>query len=80
MASSTPKAPQGRLQQLIARRFAAATSLGGPNGQFMRYAQKPIWNFLCDHYFRLDIDGWHRIPGFDVSTTLRCCEPMRPTR
>jgi 1-acyl-sn-glycerol-3-phosphate acyltransferase len=28
----------------------------------MRYFQNPIWNFLCDHYFRLEIDGWHRIP------------------
>jgi 1-acyl-sn-glycerol-3-phosphate acyltransferase len=33
-----------------------------PNEQFMRYVQNPIWNFLCDHYFRLEIDGWHRIP------------------
>lgn len=36
--------------------------LRGPNEQFMRYVQNPVWNFLCDHYFRLDIDGWHRIP------------------
>ena len=28
----------------------------------MRYVQNPVWNFLCDHYFRLEIDGWHRIP------------------
>jgi 1-acyl-sn-glycerol-3-phosphate acyltransferase len=33
-----------------------------PNEQFMRYVQNPIWNLLCDHYFRLEIDGWHRIP------------------
>ena len=36
--------------------------LRGPNEQFMRYAQGPVWNFLCDHYFRLEIGGWHRIP------------------
>jgi 1-acyl-sn-glycerol-3-phosphate acyltransferase len=34
----------------------------GPNEQFMRYFQNPVWNFLCDHYFRLEIEGWHRIP------------------
>nr|WP_082684058.1 lysophospholipid acyltransferase family protein [Mycobacterium sp. IS-1556] len=33
-----------------------------PNEKFMRYVQNPVWNFLCDHYFRLEIDGWHRIP------------------
>jgi hypothetical protein len=32
------------------------------NEQFMRYVQNPVFNFLCDHYFRLEIDGWHRIP------------------
>jgi hypothetical protein len=21
-----------------------------------RYLQNPVWNFLCDHYFRLEID------------------------
>lgn len=36
--------------------------LTGPNEQFMRYFQNPVWNFLCDHYFRLEIEGWHRIP------------------
>ncbi|WP_020100815.1 lysophospholipid acyltransferase family protein [Mycobacterium sp. 360MFTsu5.1] len=33
-----------------------------PNPTFMRYVQNPIWNFLCDHYFRLEIDGWHKVP------------------
>jgi 1-acyl-sn-glycerol-3-phosphate acyltransferase len=37
-------------------------SPSGPDEQFVRYFQDPVWNFLCDHYFRLDIDGWHRIP------------------
>jgi hypothetical protein len=22
--------------------------------------QNPLWNFLCDHYFRLEIDGRYR--------------------
>jgi 1-acyl-sn-glycerol-3-phosphate acyltransferase len=36
--------------------------LSAPNDRFMRYLPSPVWNFLCDHYFRLEIDGWHRIP------------------
>ena len=41
--------------------------LSAPNDRFMRYLPSPVWNFLCDHYFRLEIDGWHRIP-----TSRRC--------
>jgi 1-acyl-sn-glycerol-3-phosphate acyltransferase len=54
--------PQDPLGKLIARRVASATTLDGPNDTFMRYLQNPVWDFLCDHYFRLEIDGWHRIP------------------
>jgi 1-acyl-sn-glycerol-3-phosphate acyltransferase len=25
--------------------------------------QMPIWNLLCDYYFRLDVDGWQRVPA-----------------
>jgi 1-acyl-sn-glycerol-3-phosphate acyltransferase len=39
-----------------------ATAAAAPHPTFMRYVQNPIWNFLCDHYFRLEIDGWHRVP------------------
>lgn len=35
--------------------------VSGPNEGFMR-AQMPVWNLLMDHYFRLEIDGWHRLP------------------
>ncbi|UCZ60059.1 lysophospholipid acyltransferase family protein [Mycobacterium sp. SMC-16] len=41
---------------------APAPAPGIPNPTFMRYVQNPIWNFLCDHYFRLEIDGWHKVP------------------
>lgn len=41
---------------------SAVAPVRAPNEQFMRSFQNPIWNFLCDHYFRLEIDGWHRIP------------------
>jgi 1-acyl-sn-glycerol-3-phosphate acyltransferase len=54
--------PQGWLAQLVAGRAGDSEPLRGPNQTFMRYVQNPIWNFLCDHYFRLEIDGWHRIP------------------
>jgi 1-acyl-sn-glycerol-3-phosphate acyltransferase len=65
MTPTTPtntREPQGWLGQLVARRVTAATRSDGPNEQFMRYLQNPVFNFLCDHYFRLDVDGWHRIP------------------
>ncbi len=59
---NTRQAPQGRLEKFMARRIAGAMSAAAPNQQFMRYVQNPIWNFLCDKYFRVEIDGWHRIP------------------
>jgi 1-acyl-sn-glycerol-3-phosphate acyltransferase len=62
------RAERGWLAQLVARRATDGPSLSGPNERFMRYAQNPIWNLLCDHYFRLEIDGWHRIP--DESSLL----------
>lgn len=57
-----PRGPQDPLGRFIAGRIANATTLDGPNETFMRYLQNPVWDFLCDHYFRLEIDGWHRIP------------------
>lgn len=59
---NTRQAPQGRLEKFMARRIAGAMSAAAPNQQFMRYVQNPIWNFPCDNYFRVEIDGWHRIP------------------
>lgn len=35
--------------------------LDGPDQELMR-AQAPLWNSLMDYYFRLEIDGWDRIP------------------
>jgi 1-acyl-sn-glycerol-3-phosphate acyltransferase len=54
--------PQDPVSRFIARRVTAATTSDGPNETFMRTVQKPVWDFVCDHYFRLEIDGWHRIP------------------
>jgi 1-acyl-sn-glycerol-3-phosphate acyltransferase len=61
--AAKPDGPQDPLGKLIARRVARATSVDGPNEAFMHNIQNPVWNFLCDHYFRLEIDGWHRIPN-----------------
>jgi len=33
---------------------------GGPDDRFMRYVQNPLWNSLCDHHSRLEIDGRYR--------------------
>jgi 1-acyl-sn-glycerol-3-phosphate acyltransferase len=24
--------------------------------------QEPLWNFVQDHYFRMEVQGWHRLP------------------
>jgi 1-acyl-sn-glycerol-3-phosphate acyltransferase len=32
-----------------------------PDWGFIR-AQQPVWNFLLDHYFRMEVHGWHRLP------------------
>jgi 1-acyl-sn-glycerol-3-phosphate acyltransferase len=67
MATQTaaPKqAPNHRdpLSRFIARRVAAATTSDGPNPTFLRVFQRPVWDFLSDYYFRLEIDGWDRLP------------------
>lgn len=36
-------------------------SVDGPNQSFMRW-QTILWNILCDHYFRVEIHGWHLLP------------------
>jgi WS/DGAT/MGAT family acyltransferase len=35
--------------------------LNGPDPVLMN-AQAPLWNALMDYYFRLEIDGWEKIP------------------
>jgi len=55
-------APQDPLGRFVARRVSAAMISDGPNERFMQTVQSPVWDFLCDHYFRVEIDGWHRIP------------------
>jgi 1-acyl-sn-glycerol-3-phosphate acyltransferase len=51
----------GGLSGLVARR-AANWSVRAPNERLMR-AQMPVWNVLMDRYFRMEIDGWDRLPA-----------------
>ncbi len=62
-AGSTDRRSKGGIEGLIGRRVAAATehALEGPNQTLMR-AQKPVWDALCKHYFRLETSGWERLP------------------
>ena len=55
-------AAQDPLTRFITSRVKAAMHSEGPNERFMKLLQDPVWDFLCDHYFRLEIDGWHRLP------------------
>jgi 1-acyl-sn-glycerol-3-phosphate acyltransferase len=54
---------RGGIEGLIGKRVAAATAhaLEGPNQSLMR-AQKPVWDALCQYYFRLETSGWERLP------------------
>jgi 1-acyl-sn-glycerol-3-phosphate acyltransferase len=66
--SKTTKTP-GRQQRsqpkglagVIAKR-AGKWSLDGPDETLMR-AQMPFWNLLMDHYFRMEMEGWDRLPA-----------------
>jgi 1-acyl-sn-glycerol-3-phosphate acyltransferase len=56
-------APAGGLQGFIARRVADATenALSGPDERLMA-VQEPVWKFLADRYFRVEVDGWDLLP------------------
>src|ERR1700719_2982049 len=54
--------PRDPLSRFIARRVAASATSDGPTPTFLRYFQRPVWDFLSDYYFRLEIDGWDRLP------------------
>ncbi len=62
-AADASAAPAGGLQGFIARRVADATenALSGPDERLMAL-QEPVWKFLADRYFRVEVDGWERLP------------------
>jgi 1-acyl-sn-glycerol-3-phosphate acyltransferase len=51
----------GGFQGLVARR-AGRWSLDPPDERLMRL-QMPFWSFVMDHYFRMEIEGWHHLPA-----------------
>ena len=55
---------RGRLaavQSFISGRAKARWSLEGPDPAFIG-RQERVWNFLQDHYFRVDVEGWEHLP------------------
>lgn len=55
-----PRPQPTGVQGWIAKR-AANWNLSGPDERLMR-AQMPVWSAVMDHYFRMEMDGWHRLP------------------
>src|SRR5580765_7086447 len=52
---------QDPLSKLIAQRVGREPNLDGRSDRFDRI-QRPLWTFLNDYYFRLEVGGWERIP------------------
>jgi len=59
-SSSSSDDSDGGLAGLISRR-ANDWSLESVDPGFVR-AQRHVWNLFQDHYFRMDTEGWHRLP------------------
>ena len=59
-SSSGADGTPGGLAGLVQRR-AGQWSLDSIDPDFAR-AQRHFWNLLQDHYFRIEIEGWHRLP------------------
>jgi 1-acyl-sn-glycerol-3-phosphate acyltransferase len=45
-----------------AGRAAARPAPAGPDERLMRL-QAPFWNLVMDHYFRMEMEGWHQLPA-----------------
>ena len=54
----------GGLAGFFAKR-AKTWSLDAYNAGFVR-GQRHFWNLVMDHYFRMEIEGWHRLPPAPV--------------
>jgi hypothetical protein len=57
------RTPEPSPRGLAARRLEAATESGleGPSARFLDL-QKHVLNFVSDHYFRTEFEGWDRVP------------------
>src|SRR3954469_4186332 len=49
------------MNSLVAKR-AANWDLDGGSERLQR-AQAPFWNLVMDHYFRMEMEGWDRVPA-----------------
>lgn len=62
MPKPTPnKGPQDPISRYIANRVGRGPNLGARSEAFDRI-QRPLWTFLNDYYFRVEVDGWERVP------------------
>lgn len=59
--SGPKKGPQDPIGKLIAQRVGREPNLE-PRSETFDRIQRPLWNFLNDYYFRLEVDGWDRVP------------------
>jgi 1-acyl-sn-glycerol-3-phosphate acyltransferase len=55
------RGPQDPISRFIANRVARGPNLGPRSESFDRI-QRPLWTFLNDYYFRVEVDGWERVP------------------
>ncbi len=61
-STETPKkGPQDPIGKLIAQRVGREPNLA-PRSEAFERIQRPLWAFLNDYYFRLEVDGWDRVP------------------
>lgn len=63
MATTRTASRNGRAAHSSPRALFAPSDfdLPEPDEGFIN-AQMPVWNVLLDHYFRLEVRGWHRLP------------------
>jgi 1-acyl-sn-glycerol-3-phosphate acyltransferase len=52
---------KGRIERVIAKRVAAAMEPCPPHEKLL-LAQQPFYDLLNKYYFRLEVDGWERVP------------------
>src|SRR4051812_4279095 len=63
MATTRTASPNGkaRAEEVRSRLDDGGMELPELDEKFIE-AQQPIWNFLLDHYFRMEVRGWDRLP------------------
>src|ERR1700738_1817536 len=49
------------LNRIIRARLDPAPTTEGPNRALLNL-QLPLWDLLCKYYFRVEINGWERVP------------------